>query len=49
VHSAERPLGCEQCPFRCVRASDLTHHLKTVHNGERPYGCTSAGCDFQVR
>ena len=38
THSGEKPFSCNECDYKCGRASSLKTH-KFTHTGEKPFAC----------
>ena len=42
----ERNHICNFCGLRCIKSSDLKHHIAVVHEGLLPYECKTCGKSF---
>ncbi|KAK8727379.1 hypothetical protein OTU49_009848, partial [Cherax quadricarinatus] len=38
IHTGERPLKCNLCPYSCIKTNDLKKHMDT-HTGQKRYHC----------
>lgn len=38
IHTGERPLKCNICPYSCIKTNDLKKHMDT-HTGQKKYQC----------
>ena len=48
LHEGERH-ACQVCTSLFNRKDSLNEHIKSVHQGEKPYPCTECGKDFSHR
>ncbi|KAK3881029.1 hypothetical protein Pcinc_014486 [Petrolisthes cinctipes] len=46
THTGEKPFQCPQCPYRANVSSNLTRHLRTIHNQSGAFVKSQRGKDL---